>query len=320
MDLIERYLAAVGRQLPAKQAGDIQAELRDVLLTRVEEQEERLGRPLTKAELEALLVDYGHPLLVAGRYRRVQHLIGPEVFPFWWAGMKLTLGVTAGVFLVLAILGVAAQSPTQDFRRFAPSVGSALCIAFTSVTLTAVAVERYVSPRLLLKWRPSRLPPPHRRGPSPFERTAEIGASVVFILWWLGVISFRNWLPAPHFLRVDLAPVWAEYKWWVVAYMLAVIGVNLIAQFRPGAVRLNGWLGIARHASGAAILVGVLQAGHWLDISGSAIPAHAMAIAQHNFDKGMYAGIVATIAFMLARAGLEAWRMWRDTPRAEATA
>ncbi|HEY2359293.1 MAG TPA: hypothetical protein VGH86_17720 [Phenylobacterium sp.] len=320
MDLIERYLAAVGRQLPSRQAGDIQAELRDVLMTRVEEQEERLGRPLDKAEVEALLIDFGHPLLVAGRYRRIQHLIGPEIFPFWWAGLKVTLGITAGVFLLLAVLGVAAQSSEQEFRRFIPSMWSALCIAFTSVTLTAVVVERYVSARVLLKWRPSRLPPPHRRRPTPFDRTVEIGASVVFILWWLGVIHFQNWLPAPHFLRVDLAPVWAEYKLWVLVYMLVVIGVNLLAQFRPSAVRLNGWLGIGRHVFGAAILIGVLQAGRWLDISGSAIPPHAMAIAQANFDKGMYAGIVATIAFMLARAGLEAWRMWRDAPRAEATA
>ena len=51
MDLIERYLAAIGRQLPAKPAADIEAELRDVLLSRVEEQEADLGRPLTEAEL-----------------------------------------------------------------------------------------------------------------------------------------------------------------------------------------------------------------------------------------------------------------------------
>ena len=39
MDLVERYLAAVARQLPSKAAADIEAELRDLLLSRVEEQE-----------------------------------------------------------------------------------------------------------------------------------------------------------------------------------------------------------------------------------------------------------------------------------------
>ncbi|HEY0435811.1 MAG TPA: hypothetical protein VGC92_04175, partial [Phenylobacterium sp.] len=110
MDLIERYLAAVARQLPAKQAADIRAELGDVLLSRVEEQEARLGRPLNRPELEALLIDFGNPLSVAGRYRKVQHLIGPEVFPYWWAAVKIMLAVLAGVYLVLVIVGGLAEA------------------------------------------------------------------------------------------------------------------------------------------------------------------------------------------------------------------
>ena len=51
MDLIERYLAAISRNLPAKQAGDITAELRDVLLSRVEDREATLSRPLTKVPM-----------------------------------------------------------------------------------------------------------------------------------------------------------------------------------------------------------------------------------------------------------------------------
>ena len=82
MDLIERYLAAAARNLPGQLAADITAELRDVLLSRVEEQEATLGRPIDRAELEKILIDFGHPLVVAGRYRKVQHLIGPAVFPF----------------------------------------------------------------------------------------------------------------------------------------------------------------------------------------------------------------------------------------------
>lgn len=97
MDLIERYLAAIGRNLPAKQAGDITAELRDVLLSRVEDREATLGRPLTKDELEALLIDFGNPLVVAWRYRRVQHLIGPEIFPFWWQAVKIMLLIVLGI-------------------------------------------------------------------------------------------------------------------------------------------------------------------------------------------------------------------------------
>ena len=117
MDLIERYLAAIGRQLPAKQSADIQAELRDVLVSRIEDRAAELGRPPERAEIEALLVAFGHPMVVAGRYRKIQHLVGPDVFPFWWAGFKVTLGIIGGVYLVLILLGVLAESPAQDYAK-----------------------------------------------------------------------------------------------------------------------------------------------------------------------------------------------------------
>ena len=82
-DLVDRYLAAVSRQLPEKQRADITAELRDLLLSQFEAKEEELDRPLTLDETEALLKDFGHPMAVAGRYRKVQYLIGPDIFPFW---------------------------------------------------------------------------------------------------------------------------------------------------------------------------------------------------------------------------------------------
>jgi hypothetical protein len=48
MDLLENYLAAVRRNLPASQADDIVAELRDDLLAQAEERQERtgVGQPL----------------------------------------------------------------------------------------------------------------------------------------------------------------------------------------------------------------------------------------------------------------------------------
>ena len=52
-DLTERYLAAVGRELPEKQRADIVAELRDELLSTIEAKEDGLGRTLSEKELVA---------------------------------------------------------------------------------------------------------------------------------------------------------------------------------------------------------------------------------------------------------------------------
>ncbi|MEI9890346.1 MAG: hypothetical protein WDN45_06730 [Caulobacteraceae bacterium] len=88
MKLVDRYVAAIGRDLPKHQAAEITAELKDVLLSKIEDREAEFGRVLTDKEVEEMLIAFGHPLVVAGRYRKTQYLIGPEAFPFWLATMR----------------------------------------------------------------------------------------------------------------------------------------------------------------------------------------------------------------------------------------
>src|SRR5665213_3159971 len=103
MDLLERYLQAVGQHLPAKSKNDTLAELRENLLAQIEAREEELGRPLTEAEVATILEEHGRPMLVAMRYLPQQSLIGPELFPIYWITMKKSLPL-----LVLAYAAVQA--------------------------------------------------------------------------------------------------------------------------------------------------------------------------------------------------------------------
>jgi hypothetical protein len=77
MDLIDRYLAAVRRQLPPEQQQDIVQELGDSLRSEAEEHQAHTGRALTEDEQAALLKKRGHPWLLASRYLSQQYLIGP---------------------------------------------------------------------------------------------------------------------------------------------------------------------------------------------------------------------------------------------------
>jgi len=72
MELLDRYLNAVRSCLPEAQRDDIINELSENLRSQIEDQEASLGRPLTEAEVEAILKRHGHPLLVAGRFRQDQ--------------------------------------------------------------------------------------------------------------------------------------------------------------------------------------------------------------------------------------------------------
>lgn len=310
-DLIERYLGAIARQLPDGQKADVTAELRDVLLSQVEEEEERLGRPQTREELEALLIRFGHPLTVSGRYRQVQHLIGPEVFPFWWAAIKATLSVILGIWVVMALLVVIAGQPLAlGLDAGDGSLFGLLVFAFGMITLVCALIERFGKTSFLKKWKPSQLPPPQGKAKSRFDRVVEIGMGVVFILWWVEAIEFRDFLPN-YEMSVGLAPIWRDLYWPILAYAGFDVGTNLLGLCTPGAVFLNRATSLGRNLFGAGLVGVIYQAGHWVEVSWDAWTPNVAEQVQANFDTGMRIGIAATIVVFLALAAVDAWRIWQ---------
>src|SRR5207302_10438703 len=121
------------------------------------------------------------PLTVAGRYRKTQHLIGPEVFPFWWATVKMMLAVVAGVYLVLILIGVLAHATQTQFNARIPSILVVMIYLFGLITLVVVAFERFGRTGFLNRWKPSRLPPAGGKRRSPFEPAGEVALNVAFV-------------------------------------------------------------------------------------------------------------------------------------------
>ena len=305
-DLVERYLAAIARELPEAQRADIVAELRDELMSRIEGEEERLGRPLTMIELEAALRDFGNPLVVAGRFRRIQYLIGPQIFPFWWQAIKVTMTVIAAVYVVLIVVALLVRG---EGSADLPQPVLVLGFAFGLITFMFAMVERYGKPeRLARRWRPRRLPPAKGKTKSPFEIMVEIGMTLVALGWWVGLIHFENVMPGTG-LRVDLAQVWADWHWWIVAYFIGELIVNGHALLQPARARLNAGLAIARNIGAAIILLNIRAAGHFVEIGSPYLSPDALAQAQANFDRGFGFGIGVAIAIFIALAAVEAWRL-----------
>ncbi len=315
MDLVERYLAAIGRELPAAQAGDVVAELRDVLLSQIEEAEERLGRPLAAKEVEQLLSDFGHPLIVAGRYRKIQHLVGSEVFPFWWAGLKASLTVASAVVVVLLAVRLVTGAGVAVFWHALPMLWSTALYVFAVVTLVAVGLEQAGAVRLLRKWRPGGLPPVGVTPRSRFDLVVEIGMGLVFLLWWVGALRFHNFIPDYAQIEVNLAPVWSAHYWPILGYAAADIAVNVLALTHAGWRRGILLLSAARYVAGGAILLSVLQAGRWATISGTR-PAAELTGLQEALDLALRLGLVALISVFAVKAAVELWRgvRGRDIP------
>src|SRR4051812_26455396 len=103
MTLFNRYIESVKSYLPERQRDDIVRELAEELRSQVADKEAELGRTLNEIEVAVILKNFGHPMVVAGRYLPRQHLIGPAVFPFYWYTLRQALWITVLVYSVIAV-------------------------------------------------------------------------------------------------------------------------------------------------------------------------------------------------------------------------
>jgi hypothetical protein len=322
MDLIDRYLDAVRLFLPRAQRDDIAAELRDVLMNRREEQEAALGRPLTRKEDEALLHDYGHPLIVAARYGRQQYLIGPELYPVYAFVVAIVL---ASIAVAAAITGVVAVSVSGgDVGR---GLGAALKVAWTggfasigAVTVIFVILQRTgASARIALDWSISDLPRITRRRPRQpwFEHLTGMVFLILFVFWWVGLIRFA--VPdipldtggALHFafapaLQVLYLPVLALAAGSIAVHALMLAG----REVRSVAVALEAVL----QAALAGVAGFALQAGHWAAVSGAGVAASVLANTDKAVNIGAEVTLIVVICGAVVRLAVSVWRLARHDP------
>jgi hypothetical protein len=196
MELLDRYLQAVGLWLPQPQKRDIIAELSEDIRSQIEEKESELGRSLEEAELEAILKRRGAPLLVAERFLPQKSLIGPLLFPIYRLVLKWALLYqAAGWFLVW--IGYALLDGTHAGASVAGDLKSLWLVGvntFAAITATFALIERYhAKSRFLEQWSPRKLP--RLRHPSQISRScsaAEVAWNGLLILWWV------NWLRLPE--------------------------------------------------------------------------------------------------------------------------
>ncbi len=274
MDLVNEYLRAVGVLLPRAQREDIVAELREAIVGRIEARAAEFRRPLTDAETEALLREFGHPLVVAARYRDgPQHVVGPALYPYWMFAVKIALAIQ--LFIVAIVFVIRTITSSDIAEAFGRAVGAGVGGAITIVGLATVAAWIVERQRLRLEyfdqwrvrdlrvldfaawdlaslreavaahgWRPVR-----RQWASGvrWSRRSLIGralgaiaAGTVLVLWWLGVLRFGLVGSAAELRELNLDPGalagvdWAGVKQ-VLFWPVLGYGLAVIAQ---GAVML----------------------------------------------------------------------------------
>ena len=313
MDLLERYLQSVRRNLPVREADDIVAELRDLLLARAEEQEETSGH----VDWPALLRDFGHPLVIAARYRKQQWLIGPELYPFYVHFLKKIVAIVLVVVTVIAAIKAAlwAVEPGPAIAAYFGTIWSAAAATVGWVTILFVIIERFArgSAAKCNHWKPGELPDVLDKQPSVYESAFEVGVGALFLLWWIGLIPTPA-MPGADF-RLVAAPVWTQFYWPVTALLAGRLAYNLVRWLRPRWKSVRGSLG-ATTAVGGLIIAGlVYRAGRWIVVVPTGMTADQATGLQGSLDLAFRIAIVAVVVIWTLGIMGELWKLtrgWRD--------
>jgi hypothetical protein len=148
---------------------------------------------------------------------------------------------------------------------------------------------------------------------SRFDHVVEIGFGLIFILWWLGVIRFRDLAPGSLNDGVSLAQSWQLWRTPVLVYLLFELFANGLSLVRPAWGRTNAALRLMRNVAAAGLLWGILQTGPWVEVADPT--RHSLSEAAINQWVGL--GLKGAVALMVALSVHSAWTAVRSLGRRE---
>lgn len=240
MNLIDKYIAEVGKHLPRKQRADIEAEIRSTLEDMLEERNQAEGA-VSETQVIELLKEYGAPRDVADSYVGPRYLIGPRIYPTFELVTRIVLIVLFGI--ALAGLGLGLAKSSLSGPEFLKTVGESalglfggLITAFGNIVLVFAILERVLPAKEFEeeeKWDPSELarePDPDRVkfGEQIFETFFLVVFLVIFNLYpgviGIGFFNENDWV----FISPILTEAFFSYLPWLNILILLQLGFNII--------------------------------------------------------------------------------------------
>lgn len=159
MELVERYIAAVQRELPEAKREDIGRELKANILDQLDALTD--GETPDNQQVEQVLLQMGRPQQVARQFVPAKPLIAAEAMQSY----LYTLYIVLGVLFVIQVLGSTVAWLDGDFGLllYLKSVLSGFlgdaCLAFTAITLGFALSGKQAAPADNTSWQPAKLPP-----------------------------------------------------------------------------------------------------------------------------------------------------------------
>ncbi|MEV0643650.1 hypothetical protein AB0I28_00155 [Phytomonospora sp. NPDC050363] len=293
---VDRYLEVAVAGVPPKDRADAGRELRDAIEDGVRE---RLGEELDEDEaVEAVLVEFGDPLLFAARYRgRPLGLISSVRYPAWRILLRLLL-----VIIVPIIAGVAFVYAVERGASVASIVGAVAGGALEAVvhvsfwtTLIFALVDRIVPApaKPEVTWSTAYLP---QRSSSTRLALGEA------ILWAATALAAIAAIVVQHVVLNEppLSP--AQWSFWWPA-VIAALALQAVLAF---VVHRRGWSPALR-LTALVLDLAVLVPPLWLLAAGRALNRDAF----RDLDLGIATppADALTAALLVVLSSLLAWRL-----------
>lgn len=217
--LVDRYVHAVLRRVPAGRRADAVAELRAEIGSSVDERVSS-GEVLDDAEA-AVLLDMGDPEIVAARYSdRSLYLIGPRYFLLWRRTLLLLSSFVIPLVAVATGLGAYLEGTGgyDAFTAVTSAISQAVIhILFWGTAVFAVFDRAGVQPDESLSWCLDDLPEhvdPRREAQDPTTKLPEL-VTWLAALWFAGFAllwdHFQGWATDDGVIHVLHDSVW---PWW----------------------------------------------------------------------------------------------------------
>jgi hypothetical protein len=268
MELVDRYLHAVRGYLPRHEQDDIIRELGEDIRSQVDEREGELGRPLRDVEVEALLKQLGHPMVLASRYGPQRQLIGSAVFPFYWLALKIALGVAILVQVVIAAVLLASGREGYEIVDMLVRFPTSGAIAVFGWVTLVFGAGQFVLTRagVFEGWQPRTLPRVPARSPraSRFHAFFELVGLAAMFAWLLTLPSYPSLAMGPTSAFLEFGPIWQRYYPPLVLVSMLWMASPAIALIYPDRRRLRLTLRIVGHIAGLVMFGLLLDAGQWV--------------------------------------------------------
>ena len=314
MSLLDRYIHEVGRFLPRKKRGSIQAELRSSV---VDTLEDRYGPEPDESKICEVLKEFGKPRDVAASYHpRGQYLVGPGLYPLFrmvaWIVVAAVLGAQLIAWTVALFAAGEAFSPLEMLASLVNSVPASLgWVLITFMVLQYYDAKPYLEEE---PWEPQALP---ELNPEEDLKKGELIFGLVFGILILALVTlFPQWVgfittPGGKFYP---NPVILDYLVLIQISLLANILMDIYLLWRGRWETLTRVIKLGLNAFSIVILALLVQ-GHnaWLaarssegiftalDGIESIIDGGWELVGMHGFRLAFVVALIVTIIEVIAR-------------------